>query len=351
VIDEIPESPEEISPELLSRAFADLHPGAKARSVAIVDAHSGTTGRARLRVEWNDPELPEHVFAKLAPTDPMQREMVVGTGMGKREARFYAELAAEVPVRLARPYASRWNEDGSAYLMLMEDLAAAGCTFPRWSDAEVADHARGLMDSLAALHAHFWQSPILAAHAWIEPPMRAGIGPLLVGSALEQFADERPPAFRELGELYIERVEALSDLLDEGPQTLLHGDSHLGNLFLDGDRVGLLDWACTARAPGLRDVSYFLCSSIPTELRRSEERSLLARYIEGLAKGGVTDAPTLEQAFEVYRLQAVCSWIAATATAAVGSRMQSIEVGQRSMQRATDAILDLETLELLRQTL
>jgi hypothetical protein len=260
-------------------------------------------------------------------------------------------VADEVPVRVARPYASRWNDDGTAYWMLMEDLAASGCTFPRWSDPAVPSHAGSLMDSLAALHARFWQSPRLTELAWIEPPMRAAIGPALVASALEQFASERPPAFRELGRLYLERVDDLSDLLDRGPQTLLHGDSHLGNLFLDGERVGLLDWACTARAPGLRDVSYFLCSSIPTELRRSEERALLARYLEGLTKGGVLDAPGLDEAFEAHRRLAVCSWVAAAATAAAGSRMQSIEVGLRSMQRATDAISDLETLELLREEL
>ena len=97
-----------------------------------------------------------------------------------------------------------------------------------------------------------------------------------------------------------------------------------------GERVGFLDWACTARGPGLRDVSYFLCNSTPTELRRREERALLQLYLDGLAKRGV-DAPSPGDAFEQHRRLAVYSWVAAAATAAVGDRMQPIAVGRRAM--------------------
>lgn len=350
--DVIPNRPEDITPERISEAFASRHPGAEAAKVSVVDAHSGTTGRARLRIEWKDRAgAPTSVFAKLAPTDPLQRQMVVSTGMGKREARFYSELASDLPVRVATPYASAWNEDGSGYLMLMEDLAESGCTFPSWKGPEIPETARGMMDSLAQLHAHFQASPRFETDlAWIEPPMRSDIGPLLVKSAVEQFGDEMPRAFHEMARLYLEHTNALSDLLDEGTPTLLHGDSHLGNLLLDGDRVGFVDWACTAKAPGMRDVSYFLSSSVPTELRRAEERSLIARYLEGL-EGAGGRAPSFDEAWRQYRLCAACGWIAGSVTAAVGDRMQALEIGMRSMKRATDAIADLETPALFRKEL
>jgi hypothetical protein len=356
----LPATPDAITPALLSQMLSTRFPGAEAESVEIVDAHSGTTGRARLRVRWRSgADAPEAIFAKLAPTDPLQKQMVVATGMGRREARFYAELAERVPSRVAAPYCSEWSDDGSTYLMLIEDLAASGCSFPSWEpgrsgEEDLSRTARGMMESLAELHAAFWQSPLFENElAWIEPPMRSALGPMLVTASLEQFAGEMPPVFRELGELYCEHVEPISDLLDEGPQTLLHGDAHLGNIFLDssdGERVGLLDWACTARGPGLRDVSYFLCNSTPTELRRREERALLGTYLEGLAKRGI-DAPSQGDAFLQHRRLAVTSWVAATATAAVGDRMQPIAVGRRAMQRATDAALDLDTLSLLREEL
>jgi thiamine kinase-like enzyme len=348
----IPERPEQITPAWISQAFASRHPGAEAVSVAVVDAHSGTTGRARLRVAWKPPaDAPTAVFAKLAPTDPIQREMVISTGMGKREARFYAELASDVPVRVPKPYGSRWNEAGSAYLMLMEDVGASGCRFPTWKDPAVPRYASGMMESLAQLHAHFQQSPRFDRDlAWIEPPMRSTIGPLLTKAALEAFGDDMPASFHEMARIYIDHTQAFCDRLDAGSPTLIHGDAHLGNLLLEDGRIGLLDWACLAKAPGMRDVAYFLSNSISTELRRSQERELVGVYLESLERAGGM-APRFEEAWRQYRLYAACGWIAATVTAAAGSRMQSLEIGMRSMKRSTEAIIDLETPALLREEL
>jgi len=347
-VTKIPERAEQIDPAWLSQAFQERQPGARATAVEVIDAHSGTTGRARLHVQWEDPAgLPSAVFAKLAPSDPIQREMVIATGMGQREARFYHVLAEDVPVRVPQPYRSAWNEDGSAYLMLMEDLADSGCRFPRWKDAAVPDYARGMMESLARLHAHFEQSPRFETDLdWIEPPMRSEIGPRLVAAALEQFGSEMPAAFHALAGVYIEHTQAFCDRLDEGAPTLIHGDSHLGNLLLDGEQIGFLDWACTAKAPGIRDVGYFLSNSIPTELRRDQERELLTLYLASLERAGGTPT-SFEEAWREYRLHVASGWVAATVTAAAGSRMQALEIGLRSMKRATAAIADLETPELL----
>jgi hypothetical protein len=330
----IPAAVEDISPEWLSRVVAERFPGAVAGRVDVVGSHSGTTGRARLRATWKPGSgAPEALFAKLAPTDPIQRAMVLSTGMGRREARFYAELAGDLPVRVPAPIWAGWSEDGSSYFMLLEDLAEAGCSFPSSKGDDGGVHARAMMDTLGELHGRYAESPRFSGDlAWIEPPMRGEIGPLLVREALKQFGEGMPAAFHSLAELYLDHTEALCDLLDAGPQTLLHGDSHTGNTFFDGSRVGLLDWACTCRAPGLRDVSYYLCSSAPTERRRSDERALLERYLDAFSRCGGA-APSLEDAWRAHRRFAVCAWIAATATAAAGSRMQAIEIGLRSMQR------------------
>ena len=48
----------------------------------------------------------------------------------------------------------------------------------------------------------------------------------------------------------------------------IHGDPHSGNLFLDGTTIGFLDWGMVSRSPGMRDVAYFCCNSLPTDVRR-----------------------------------------------------------------------------------
>jgi aminoglycoside phosphotransferase (APT) family kinase protein len=278
--------------------------------------------------------------------------MVAFTDMGRREARFYAEVAEDVPIRVPLPIWCGWSdEDPNRYFMLLEDLSQADCSFPTSLDDDAERPVEGMIDTLAKLHGHFWESPRFTTDlAWIEMPMRSNIGPQLVEQGMKRFGDRMPNEFRALATLYIDHNEAVCDLLDEGPKTLTHGDSHLGNIFLDGGEVGLLDWACTCRAPGIRDVSYYLCNSVTTSIRREYESALLARYLEKLeANGG--KAASFDDAWRQYRRLATCSWIAATATAAAGSRMQAVEIGLRAMDRATQAIIDLDTVGLLREEL
>ena len=81
------------------------------------------------------------------------------------------------------------------------------------------------------------------------------------------------PAFRALAEIYIARSGDVVALFDAGERTLIHGDDHSGNLFVDGgaDRASSTGRS-RARAPGVRDVAYFLCNSMPIEVRRASRR-------------------------------------------------------------------------------
>jgi aminoglycoside phosphotransferase (APT) family kinase protein len=196
-------------------------------------------------------------------------------------------------------------------------------------------------------------------------PERAGFGPgqgkdpeaargagRFIRQALEAFGDDMPPVFTRVGRLYVDHAAEILDLWDEGERTFIHGDAHLGNLMVDGedgDRTGFYDWAMVSRSPGVRDVAYFCCNSVPTELRREMEAGLLADYRGALAGAGIElDAAT---AFDQYRLFSVYSWVSATSTAAVGSRWQPEAVGRGGMLRATTALEDLDAAGLLEERL
>ena len=208
-----------------------------------------------------------------------------------------------------------------------------------------------MVDELAALHASCRNRDL----AWLRTPsgMRrkpedaeiAARRAQFIVSALDQFADEMPPAFTRIGELYAARSLDIVALFNEGERTLIHGDTHSGNLFVDGDRTGFFDWAVVGRAPGMRDVAYFLCNSLPVETRRAEQFNLLARYLAALAAHGV--ALDERTAHEQYRLFSVYSWIAAASTAAMGSQWQPIEVSRAAMASTTEAIGDLDAVGLL----
>jgi hypothetical protein len=358
----IPVEVEDVTPAWLSEVL-----DADVRSVEVLDRHSGTTGRARIGVTYGDRDgaLPPSLFVKLPPFDVRQRDFVAAGGLGVAEARFYRDLAREITLRIpVAHYAAA--DDGGRYVMVIEDLAAADCRFPRPGDDDVAEWGGQLVEELARLHAPFWDSPRLQDGGdltWVmdghrtgrNVPRRAegsvgGGGGGFIGMALEQFGDEMGAAFRRLAELYIEHAPQIMEaVLDEGTPTLIHGDPHLGNLFLDGDRVGFLDWAMLDRRTGVRDVSYVLCNSIPAEIRRVHEQEWMAQYLAALAGGGVAlDAAT---AWEQYRLYATYSWVSATSTAAVGNRWQAAKIGQGGMRRATAAIEDLDTVTILEDRL
>ena len=348
---QLPETLAQISPEFLTEVIAATHPGVRAQRVVVVDAHSGTTGRARIRVDWDGPNPPmPSVFVKLPPTNEISRQMVLSTGMGRREARFYEQVAAKVPVRVPQPLFAASNEEGSAYFMLLEDLAEAGCIFPTADHREILSLAESLMRELGQLHATFaLDEESSGTIEGIEPPMRNDWGKILVESALLQFETEMPAAFSQLGRLYLEANDDFQELLERGRPTLIHGDPHIGNLFLEGNRVGFLDWACSAVGIGVRDVAYFLCNSMPVDVRREHTGRLLEIYQESLADEGlVLDLAEIQ---EDYRRFSAYAWIAAVTTLAAGDRMQSLAVGRAATERANTAICDLGTFEYFRERL
>jgi hypothetical protein len=333
---------------------------AEVTSVTVLDRHSGTTGRAHLALTGHA-SIPATVFAKLAPFDAGQRKFVNVQGMGVAEARLYRDLAPELPVRVPKPWYAEFEGDGTGaddrYIMLLEDLEASGCRFPTREDSDIEARVFDIVEQLARLHARYWESPRFSSRgdlAWIAPRSTgAGDGGAsMVRMAIDNLAERLPTGFVELAELYEARSREVLELYREGECTLVHGDPHLGNLFVDtinGDRTGFLDWAVIARAPGIRDVAYVLSASTPTQVRRDHEGALLLRYREILAAHGITlDADT---AWEQYRLFTIYGWCAATWTAAMGSKWQPEHIGLGGTERATIAALDLDSMGLLRQRL
>lgn len=346
----------------------DRHaPGVEVLAVEVVDAHSGTTGRARCALTFRGSAgaLPQTVFVKLAPFDARQRAFVDRVGIGVAEARLYAALGAELPVRVPRVWHADVDGDGR-YVMVLEDLVAPGCRFPTMRDAADTGLLERAVLDLATLHAAYWESPRFTAGgdlAWV--PARAGFGATdshspeaaaaagsFVARAVEKFADEMDPAFRAVGALYTAHTGAVLDLWDAGPRTLIHGDPHLGNLFVDERGVphfGFFDWGMVSRSPGLRDVAYLLGGSVPTEVRRGEERALLDAYRAALGAHGIV--LTAEDVWRGYRRFVVYAWVSAVSTAAVGSRWQPEHAWRGGMERATAAIADLDAAALLGEEL
>ncbi|MCB1842496.1 MAG: aminoglycoside phosphotransferase family protein, partial [Halioglobus sp.] len=251
----LPGRPDDISPEWLSEVLQ-----APVSAVRVADAHAGTTGRAVIELAYREPvAMPARLFVKLPPSESGQQAFVISNGMGQREVRFYQQLGAELPLRVPHCYFAGCDERGESYIMLLEHLEDSGCTFRNARKHYSLDYLRAVLAQFARLHAAYWESSRFATDlAWVQPPLQQPVALTLVQRALDQHASATPAVFTELGELYLAHSDAVHRLWCQGAATLVHGDVHDGNLFMDGDQPGFLDWAVLARAPAMRDVGYFL---------------------------------------------------------------------------------------------
>lgn len=264
---------------------------------------------------------------------------------------FYRLLSAEFPVRVPRCYHADWDDSGERYILVLEQLEENGCTFRNASGRYSLDYLRSILAAFATMHAAFWESPRFSGDlAWIRPPLQYPGTQRLVRRAMELYGDSMPPVFSALGALYQSRGEAIHRLWEEGPQTLVHGDVHDGNLFFDRGTPGLLDWAVVARANPLRDVGYFLAGTLKPEDQRSWRGELLAFYRERLLAGGVP-APSADELYRYYQWHAAYVWLGAAVTLAMGDAWQPVNYVRRSLERLHEALEVLDTVASLERAL
>ena len=338
----LPLDASDLTPEWLSEVL-----GADVSKVEIVHHAFATNQRAVIALEYADGpsvERPASLFVKLAPVDPAHRAMIGAIGMGQREAEFYAEVAPRVDLRIPKAWYSA--SEGDAFVILLEDLAAIGCRFSNGEWGISADAAARALEELAVFHATpAWQTE--------PPPSRSEGTAALMRMVLDEHGDEVSAGYRAIGELYVEHHARIDELWHRGPQTFIHGDTHIGNVFLDGDRVGFHDWGLCRTSTPMRDVSYFLTMSVDPDERRANERDLLRTYVDALAAAG-GPAITEDEAWQQHRIQASYTVVASFLSfmpSYAGAGEESRTLGSALTSRAEQAIDDLDVVEAIKRIL
>ena len=145
---------------------------------------------------------------------------------------------------------------------------------------QVANGVRGL----ARLHSAYWGDRLTGNPAldWVEPFVAfEGMQYAPLHIARERLGDTVAAEILALtGEqLFIDIWARYIGTLTTSPQTLLHGDPHIGNTYvLPDDDVGFLDWQMVRRGNWSLDLGYFLQGALTIEDRRRSERELLDEY-------------------------------------------------------------------------
>ena len=346
-----PATPEQMGPAWLTAVLAPRHPGVDVTAVEVLDRHTLTNAHARLGLTYAEAAgAPGTLFAKLAPDDE-RRDAIVATGMGQREARFYDELADTVPMRVPAVHAARQDDVTGEFVLLLEDLEARACAVSDGTWALSPDQAASALEDLARFHAAWADADRRRAELPWVPILGPGTtyGADMLRYGIDNHRDRLTDAFVAVAELYVADRAALHALWQEGPRTVIHGDPHIGNLFLDGDRVGFLDWGIINAGTPMRDVSYLLTMAMQPDDRRAAERDLLRHYLDALA---AADGPAIpsDEAWTAHRVHAAYTVPAScqVVTFPADASPQRQVFADAFLERAQASLDDLDALGALR---
>ena len=180
----------------------------------VLDRHELTNAHARLQVTYQrSGGAPETVFLKLPPLDPDRRDSIVASGMGRREALFYAHLAPSLSMRLPAAHVALTDDVGE-FVLVLEDLVSSGCAVSDGTWGVPPDAAAGALHDLAELHARFEHPATRAAVApWapVNRPSNAYGAPMLQ-YGVTHHRDRLSDAFVQITDWYVHRHDALQEI-------------------------------------------------------------------------------------------------------------------------------------------
>ena len=311
--------------------------------VALRD--DGTNRRARLALTYAAGAGPSTVFAKAV--DPEHADLVALTSGLYHEPRLFSS-GVVLPLDHPTVYTAIIDEDARDFLMIMEDVVARGAD-PRDSTRPMSiDQVASGVRGLARLHSGFWGARVTdhPALGWVEPFVPfAGLEYAPLHIAHERLGDTVPAEIPALSgtELFVDIWARYIRTLTRSPQTLLHGDPHIGNTYvLPDDEVGFLDWQMARRGNWSLDLGYFLQGALTIEDRRRGERDLLAEYRDALTLPD-EELPTADEVWLRYRASVAHGLAIWMATLSGGDAWQRADICLAFAQRYAAAFVDLDT--------
>jgi thiamine kinase-like enzyme len=320
----LPTDPADLTLDLLNNFVREQMPDVAFSDFRVTKSHTvglglaSSAGRIEIAVDYAEGSragLPRNVVLKVARSavdDPTKPASTAGAGgaLYRNEVNIYRHIDPasflESPVYFGGAYAA----DSNSMVLMLEDLTDRGVTFPHVNVPTSLKRMQSLLDQLAILHARYWNSPRLAAaSSWMESHVK--------GHIHNQFSALSPHVNRELAAEQFKRemVERTGNDADELfrqvhrlqqhqatlPQTLCHGDTHIGNTYrLPDDTGGLFDWQLASQGFCIHDISYLLATGLTIAERRTHERELLRYYRERLIECGVADAPSFDDLWLEY---------------------------------------------------
>jgi hypothetical protein len=301
----VPDTLEELlSPEWLTAALETRFPGIRVVAVTPGPVISRVATNARFRIECAR-GVPPGLSPSLCAKGYFGAAGRPSRHAGEPEAYFYRDLAASTGVRTLRCVYADVHPATRHGVVITEDVVAEGGTFLDARSDYTPDQAADSLTELAKLHAATWGDEGCAAARWLAPRLARTLQARGLAEIRHNFEGPIgtgvPREVRDPQRL----VDAYRRLADEvrraAPWTVVHGDAHVGNLYLDGaGRPSFADWQLVQRGTWYLDVGYHIASTLTVPDRRRVERDLLRHYLDRLAAASV-EVPSWEAAWKGIR--------------------------------------------------
>lgn len=305
----LPLTLEEIDRDWLAAALRTRAPHAGLRDFEILDVNHGTCTKVRLRL---DPDadgrragIPEQVILK-GGFEKHSRQMHY---THLYEVYSYNDVLPVLKLPSPRCYFAEYSADQKQGIVIMEDLTARDVTFCHPLRPQTREQVARRLSDLARFHAQTWGSPEVAAGgrwSFLNVMIPHGGGHLAQFFTPEIWGRYVEMPRGRAASIYFQSLDWMKDafnriamLASRLPFAVLHGDTHLGNLYVEADGTpGFFD-SQPHRWPAMEEVAYHIACALDPLDRRRAEKDLMRLYLEELRRHGI-EGPSLDEAMRQY---------------------------------------------------
>ncbi len=299
----------------LADRFVASNIAANIRDIRIEEVHHGFSTILRVHLDADEQSfaagLPRSVILK-GGFENFSRERGRDFTYHSLEWEYHAyHLLPELGLHMPETFFLRLDPARKQMVILMEDLTLRDVHFQRGLVPNSAEQVARRLTALADFHARTWDCKDLEPGGKYGGLRRNGAQMFLDYLDHGGFTDEEFAKFREMPRIqacpvafhdydWIKRIMAYTaELSDAIPNCVIHGDTHLGNLYEEADGTpGFFD-SLARQEPGISEATYHICNALDPKVRRESERDLVAHYRNELKKRGIA-VPSFHEMMHQY---------------------------------------------------
>jgi hypothetical protein len=280
-----------MSPDWLTAALGGSFPGVRVSRVTPGPVISRVATNARFRIDGPD-GLPSGLSSHLCGKGYFSPGGWPSRQTSRFEVLFYRHLAARTGIRTLRSVYADIDQETGHGVVITEDVAEQGAIFLDATSAYTTDQLAESLAQYARLHASTWGDSRVGTAHWLKPRLDVALSrglPEITHNFIEtDIGAGVPDSVRDPARLHAAYLALVEESRNGAGWPVIHGDAHVGNVYLDGaGRPSLLDWQTVQRGPWYLDVGYHIASALSVEARRRAERDLVTHYLDELRGHGI----------------------------------------------------------------